>query len=68
MPVETCIARAWREHQAEIEGYFRRRVGDGEQTANPLQTVFLKTLHEGRNVCNLRESRAASAGLGTAST
>ncbi len=57
-PAETCITRAWRAHQAEIEGYLRRRVGDGEQAADLLQTVFLKALHEGRNFCNLREPRA----------
>lgn len=57
-PADTCITRAWRAHQGEIEGYLRRRVSNGEQAADLLQTVFLKALHEGRNFCSLREPRA----------
>jgi len=45
-------------HQREIEGYLRHRLGDGEQAADLLQTVFLKALHEGRKFCELREPRA----------
>ncbi len=57
-PTETCVTRAWRVHQREIEGYLRHRLGDGEQAADLLQTVFLKALHEGRRFCELREPRA----------
>ncbi|MGC8506660.1 MAG: sigma-70 family RNA polymerase sigma factor [Thiomonas sp.] len=57
-PAETCVTRAWRVHQAEIEGYLRHRLGDGELAADLLQTVFLKALHEGRRFCELREPRA----------
>ena len=67
-PAETCFTRAWREHQAEIEGYLRRRVGDGGQAADLLQTVFLEALPEGRNFRNLRKPRAASTSPETAST
>lgn len=55
---ETCVTRAWRKHHSEIERYLRHRVGDGEQAADLLQTVFLKALHQGRNFCTLNEPRA----------
>lgn len=55
---ETCVTRAWRKHHSEIEGYLRHRVGDGEQAADLLQTVFLKALHQGRNFCDLEAPRA----------
>ncbi len=55
---ETCVTRAWRKHHSEIERYLRHRVGDGDQAADLLQTVFLKALHQGRNFCDLKEPRA----------
>lgn len=55
---ETCVTRAWRLHQTEIEGYLRPRLGDGELAADLLQTVFLKALYEGRRFCALCAPRA----------
>lgn len=55
---ETCVTRAWRKHQAEIEGFLQHRLGDGELAADLLQTVFLKALYQGRGFCDLREPRA----------
>ncbi|QFX96310.1 DNA-directed RNA polymerase sigma-70 factor [Acidithiobacillus thiooxidans ATCC 19377] len=57
-PLETCVTHAWKMHQAEIFGFLRHRLGDDDLSADLLQLVFLKALHEGRRFCELREPRA----------
>jgi RNA polymerase sigma-70 factor (ECF subfamily) len=53
-----CVQQAWREHEAELRGYLRRRLPAPSDADDLLQEVFLKALRQGRAFCEIEQVRA----------
>lgn len=53
-----CVQQAWREHEAELRGYLRRRMAHPADADDLLQEVFLKALRQGRAFCEIAQVRA----------
>lgn len=53
-----CVAAAWQEHEGELRGYLRHRVGDDAVADDLLQDVFVKAMRHGRGFCTLDKPRA----------
>ena len=53
-----CVQQAWREHEAELRGYLRRRLARAADADDLLQEVFLRTLRQGRDFCEIEQVRA----------
>jgi RNA polymerase sigma-70 factor (ECF subfamily) len=54
----SCVQQAWREHEAELRGYLRRRMALAADADDLLQEVFLKALRQGRDFCDIAQVRA----------
>lgn len=53
-----CVLAAWREHEAELRGYLRHRLGADDPADDLLQDVFVKAMRQGEAFCELTQPRA----------
>lgn len=53
-----CLMHAWRDHEAELRGWLRRRLGSVADAEDQLQDLFLKALRQGERFCDLDNARA----------
>lgn len=53
-----CLLRAWRDHEAELLGYLRRRLPEPHTAEDLLQDIFVKALGQGKRFCSLENARA----------
>ena len=53
-----CVMTAWHEHEAELRGWLRRRVGNAVDAEDLLQDVFLKAMRQGERFCAIVDARA----------
>ncbi len=53
-----CLLTAWHEHQAELRGWLRHRLGNTVDAEDLLQDVFLKALRQGERFCAITNARA----------
>ncbi|MFM2067628.1 MAG: hypothetical protein RLZZ584_2537, partial [Pseudomonadota bacterium] len=54
----SCISTAWQAHEAELRGYLRHRLSDGDAADDVLQDVFVKAMRQGQGFCSLDNPRA----------
>jgi hypothetical protein len=57
-PSFTCVIRAWRAHESELQNYLHHRMGDSQLAVDLLQDVFVKAMQQGNGFCNLDNPRA----------
>jgi RNA polymerase sigma-70 factor, ECF subfamily len=53
-----CLMQAWRQHERELRGYLRHRLGDPIAAEDLLQDIFIKALTQGQRFCALDNARA----------
>lgn len=53
-----CLMRAWQQHEAELRGWLRRRLGNDADAEDELQDLFLKAMRQGDRFCSLENARA----------
>jgi RNA polymerase sigma-70 factor (ECF subfamily) len=53
-----CLLEAWREHENELLGFLRRRVGERAVAEDLLQDVFVRAAGQGERFCRLGDRRA----------
>ncbi|MCX7141113.1 MAG: sigma-70 family RNA polymerase sigma factor [Proteobacteria bacterium] len=49
---------AWHQHEAELRGWLRRRMGNAADAEDILQDVFLKAMRQGERFCAIVNARA----------
>jgi RNA polymerase sigma-70 factor (ECF subfamily) len=54
----SCVAAAWRAHEAELRGYLTHRLGHADLAEDVLQDVFVKAMRQGRSFCEVANRRA----------
>jgi RNA polymerase sigma-70 factor, ECF subfamily len=54
----SCVASAWLQHEGELRGYLRHRLGDASAADDLLQDVFVKALRQAQGFCALDNPRA----------
>jgi RNA polymerase sigma-70 factor (ECF subfamily) len=50
--------RAWHDHEGELRGWLRKRVGNPVEAEDALQELFLKALRQGDRFCKIVNARA----------
>ncbi|HEX4943601.1 MAG TPA: sigma-70 family RNA polymerase sigma factor [Usitatibacteraceae bacterium] len=53
-----CLMRAWRQHEGELRGWLRRRLGNPVDAEDALQELFLKALRQRERFCEIINARA----------
>ena len=53
-----CLMTAWHEHEAELRGWLRHRLGNEVDAEDMLQDVFLKAMRQGERFCAITNARA----------
>lgn len=53
-----CLLRAWRDHEAELLGYLRKRLPESHAAEDLLQDIFVNALGQGKKFCSLENARA----------
>jgi RNA polymerase sigma-70 factor (ECF subfamily) len=53
-----CLTTAWHQHEAELRGWLRHRLGNAADAEDLLQDVFLKAMRQGERVCAITNARA----------
>ena len=53
-----CLMRAWHQHEGELRGWMRRRLGSPADAEDALQDLFLKALRHREKFCELVNARA----------
>ena len=53
-----CLMTAWHEHEAELRGWLRHRMGNPLDAEDLLQDVFLKDMRQGERFCAITNARA----------
>lgn len=53
-----CLMSAWNDHEAELRGWLRRRIGNSADAEDLLQEVFLKAMRYGDRFCHIVNTRA----------
>jgi RNA polymerase sigma-70 factor (ECF subfamily) len=53
-----CLMTAWHQHEAELRGWLRRRLGNPVDVEDLLQDVFLKAMRQGERFCAITNARA----------
>lgn len=53
-----CLMRAWRQHEGELRGWLRKRLGNPVDAEDALQELFLKALRQQERFCAIVDARA----------
>jgi len=53
-----CLMTAWHQHEAELRGWLRHRLGNAADAEDLLQDVFLKAVRQGERFCAIANARA----------
>src|SRR5512141_914804 len=53
-----CLMTAWHQHEAELRGWLRQRLGNSADAEDLLQDVFLKAMRQGERFCAIVDARA----------
>ena len=53
-----CLMTAWHQHEAELRGWLRHRLGSAADAEDLLQDVFLKAMRQGERFCAITNARA----------
>lgn len=53
-----CLMTAWHQHEAELRGWLRHRLGSAADAEDLLQDVFLKAMRQGERFCAIVNARA----------
>ncbi|MBE0620492.1 MAG: RNA polymerase sigma factor SigZ [Burkholderiales bacterium] len=53
-----CLMTAWHEHEAELRGWLRHRMGNAVDAEDLLQDVFIKAMRQGERFCAIVDARA----------
>jgi RNA polymerase sigma-70 factor (ECF subfamily) len=53
-----CLMTAWHQHESELRGWLRHRIGNGVDAEDLLQDVFLKAMRQGERFCAIVDARA----------
>ncbi|ODU86952.1 MAG: RNA polymerase subunit sigma-70 [Thiobacillus sp. 65-69] len=54
----SCLMNAWGEHEAELRGWLRSRLGNAHDAEDMLQDLFLKAMRQDRKFCEIANARA----------
>jgi len=53
-----CLMTAWHQHEAELRGWLRHRLGNPVDAEDVLQDVFIKAMRQGQRFCAITNARA----------
>jgi RNA polymerase sigma-70 factor (ECF subfamily) len=53
-----CLLAAWHQHEAELRGWLRHRLGSPVDADDMLQDLFVKALRQGDRFCAIANARA----------
>jgi len=53
-----CLMTAWHQHEAELRGWLRHRMGNAVDAEDLLQDVFIKAMRQGERFCAIVDARA----------
>ena len=53
-----CLMTAWHQHEAELRGWLRHRLGNAADAEDLLQDVFIKAMRQGERFCAIVDARA----------
>ena len=53
-----CLMTAWRDHEAELRGWLRHRLGNPVDADDALQDLFIKAMRQGERFCAIDNARA----------
>lgn len=53
-----CLMTAWHQHEAELRGWLRRRLGNPVDAEDHLQDLFMKAMRQGEGFCAIGDARA----------
>ena len=53
-----CLMTAWDNHEAELRGWLRGRLGNAHDAEDMLQDLFLKAMRQDRGFCEIANARA----------
>lgn len=53
-----CLMAAWHQHEAEMRGWLRHRLGNAVDAEDLLQNVFLGAVRQGERFCAIANARA----------
>ena len=53
-----CLNSAWTDHEPELRGWLRHRLGNPSEADDILQDLFLKALRQGERFCSVQNARA----------
>lgn len=53
-----CLTQAWTQHEPELRGWARHRLGSTADVEDLLQDLFLKALRQGERFCSVQNARA----------
>ncbi len=54
----SCLMNAWRDHEAELRGWLRHRLGNPVDADDVLQDLFIKAMRQGEQFCAIDNARA----------
>lgn len=53
-----CLMTAWHQHEAELRGWLRHRMGNAADAEDVLQDLFIKAMRQGERFCAIGNARA----------
>ena len=53
-----CLMTAWHQHEAELRGWLRHRLGNPVDADDMLQDLFIKAMRQGERFCAIGNARA----------
>lgn len=53
-----CVLQAWHNHQAELRSFLMSEMGEPSAADDLLQDIFVKSMRQGRDFCELQNPRA----------
>lgn len=53
-----CLMTAWHQHEAELRGWLRHRLGNPVDAEDMLQDLFIKAMRQGERFCTIENARA----------
>ena len=54
----SCLTNAWDQHERELRGWLRGRLGNPHDAEDVLQDLFLKAMRQNRKFCEIANARA----------